>query len=156
MGLRSVAAFVLAAVPFSCCAQSASTGAMPPKTWVDKDTGHRVWRLSNEPNSGGFYFNINAYTPDDKQMIYTAADGIHVLDLATRQTKLLVANPARAEGAHRPGAGEVHALVVGHKTNSVFFTKTDPATGVNSGMTKSRRNQLAPSTTSVWPVTNAA
>jgi oligogalacturonide lyase len=132
MGLRSVAAFVLAAVPFSCCAQSASTGAMPPKTWVDKDTGHRVWRLSNEPNSGGFYFNINAYTPDDKQMIYTAADGIHVLDLGTRQTKLLVANPARAEGAHRPGAGEVHALVVGHKTNSVFFTKTDPATGVNS------------------------
>ena len=30
------------------------------------------------------------------------------------------------------------------------------ATGVNSGITKSRRNQLAPSTTSVWPVTKAA
>lgn len=28
------------------------TGAMPPKTWVDKDTGHRVWRVSDEPNSG--------------------------------------------------------------------------------------------------------
>jgi len=27
---------------------------------VDKDTGHRVWRLSDEANSGGFYFNINA------------------------------------------------------------------------------------------------
>jgi oligogalacturonide lyase len=26
----------------------------------------------------------------------------------------------------------VHALVVGHNTNSVFFTKMDPATGVNS------------------------
>src|SRR5712672_751620 len=57
----------------------------PPKTWVDKDTGHRVWRLSDQPNSGGFYFNINAYTPDHKQMIYTAPDGIHVLDLETKQ-----------------------------------------------------------------------
>ena len=66
---------------------------MPPRSWVDKDTGHRVWRLSDEPNSGAFYFNINAYTPDNKQMIYSAPDGIHVLDLATRQTKLLVPNP---------------------------------------------------------------
>jgi oligogalacturonide lyase len=108
---------------------------MPPKTWVDKDTGHRVWRLSDEPNSGGFYFNVNAYTPDGKQMIYTAPDGIHVLDMATRATKLLVANPPRLAGAHdmRGGpAGFVHAVVVGHKTNSVFYTKTDPATGVSS------------------------
>ena len=132
MGLRSVAVIVLAAVPFSCYAQTATGGSVPPKTWVDKDTSHRVWRLSNEPNSGGFYFNINAYTPDEKQMIYTAPDGIHVLDLATRQTRLLVPNPPGAAGTHGPGAGEVHALVVGHKTNSVFFTKTDPATGVNS------------------------
>ncbi len=42
------------------------TGAVPPKSWVDKDTGHRVWRISDEPNSGAFYFNVNAYTPDGK------------------------------------------------------------------------------------------
>src|SRR5271170_2708897 len=73
----------------------------PPKTWVDKDTGHRVWRISDEPNSGGFYFNVNAYTPDHKQMIYTAPDGIHVLDMETRKTRLLVPNPpaAAAESA---------------------------------------------------------
>src|SRR5271165_5024103 len=93
---------------------------LPPKSWVDKDTGHRVWRLSDEANSGGFYFNINAYTPDNKQMIYTAPDGIHVLDMTTHLTKLLVANPAGAAGG--PGAGTVHAIVVGHKTNSIFFT----------------------------------
>jgi oligogalacturonide lyase len=112
-------------------------GPLPPKTWVDKDTGHRVWRLSDEPNSGGFYFNVNAYTPDGKQMIYTAPDGIHVLDMATRATKLLVANPPRLAGASDAGmrggpAGFVHALVVGNKTNSVFYTKADPATGVTS------------------------
>ena len=48
------------------------TGAVPPKTWVDKDTGHRVWRVSDEPNSGAFYFNVNAYTPDNKQMVYNS------------------------------------------------------------------------------------
>ena len=72
----------------------------PPRTWVDKDTGHRVWRMSDEPNSGGFYFNVNAYTPDHKTMIYTAPDGIHTLDLATMKARLLVANPPRpAEAA---------------------------------------------------------
>jgi oligogalacturonide lyase len=99
---------------------------MPPRSWVDKDTGHRVWRLSDEPNSGGFYFNINAYTPDSKQMVYTAPDGIHVLDLTTRATRLLVANPpGPAAGPRTPGI--VHALVVGHKTNSVFYTSTNAA-----------------------------
>ena len=106
---------------------------MPPRSWVDKDTGHRVWRLSDEPNSGGFYFNINAYTPDNKQMIYTAPDGIHVMDMATRATKLLVANPpTAADGTAGPRTpGIVHAMVVGHKTNSVFYTATDAA-GVTS------------------------
>ena len=109
----------------------------PPKTWVDKDTGHRIWRLSDEPNSGGFYFNINAYTPDHKSMIYTAPDGIHVLDMETRKTRLLVPNPPAAadvpstdHGAVR-GAGasrNPHALVAGNKTNSVFYTQLDPTT----------------------------
>jgi len=134
MRLGAIAAFLFISLSAPGFAQSAA-GTLPPKTWVDKDTGHRVWRLSNEPNSGGFYFNVNAYTPDGKQMVYTAPDGIHVLDMATRETKLLVPNPPREQGAqdgHRPFAGMVHALVVGHKTNSVFFTRTDPATGVNS------------------------
>ena len=92
---------------------------LPPKSWVDKDTGHRVWRLSDEPNSGGFYFNINAYTPDHKSMIYTAPDGIHVLDMETLKTRLLVPNPpagtdAAADPSAVRGAGEgrnPHALV---------------------------------------------
>jgi oligogalacturonide lyase len=137
MSLRTIAAFVLVTLPLACIAQTTPGGPLPPKTWVDKDTGHRVWRLSDEPNSGGFYFNVNAYTPDGKQMVYTAPDGIHVLDLATRAAKLLVANPPRPAGAREagmrgPGMGGVHALVIGAKTNSVFFTKTDPATGVSA------------------------
>ncbi len=114
------------------------TGEVPPKTWVDKDTGHRVWRVTDEPNSGAFYFNVNAYTPDHKTMVYNSPDGIRVLDLATMTTKMLVPNPPRpaADAADAGGGrgffGGTRAIVVGHKTNSVFFTKTDPATRVNS------------------------
>ena len=128
----SMPLLAVVALPF---AQAQIKDPTPPVTWVDKDTGHRVWRLSNEPNSGAFYFNVNAYTPDDKQMVYTAPDGIHVLDLATRQTRLLVPNPPRTATAAGPFGfriGNVHALVVGHKTNSVFFTKTDSTTRVTS------------------------
>src|ERR1035438_9644646 len=114
MRLRVLATFALVTLPLICTAQTkpgdptigapselARRGDMPPRSWVDKDTCHRVWRLSDEANSGGFYFNINAYTPDNKQMVYSAPDGIHVLDMATRQTKLLVANPPRSPTCNR-------------------------------------------------------
>src|SRR5690349_18021165 len=67
----------------------------PPLTWVDKDTGHRIWRLTPEPDSASLYFNYSAFTPDGKSMVYNAPDGIHALDLATTKTRLLV-----------PGAGK--------------------------------------------------
>jgi oligogalacturonide lyase len=86
----------------------------PPKMWVDEDTGHRVWRLTDEPNSGAPYFNDNTYTPDGKEMVYTSPKGIHVLVLATRESRLVVPAPA-------------HFIVVGHKTPTVFFTKMDAA-----------------------------
>jgi len=105
--------------------------AEPPTTWVDKDTGHRVFRLSQEPGSSGFYFNVNAYSPDGRLMVYTAPDGIHVLELATKKTRLLVPNPPRPSDAvpGTPAAfrNGVHAIVVGRKTNSVFFTQYDAA-----------------------------
>src|ERR1700734_3837717 len=111
------------------------TGAIPPKTWVDKDTGHRIWRISDEPNSGAFYFNVNAYTPDHKSMVYNSPEGIRVLDLATMKTKMLVPNLPAPAGDDSPGArfrGAARTIVVGHKTNSIFFTRTDPATHTNA------------------------
>ena len=59
----------------------------PPKEWIDPDTGHRVIRLSLEPGSESFYFNINPYTPDGKKMVFTSPTGISVIDLATRKLK---------------------------------------------------------------------
>jgi oligogalacturonide lyase len=120
----SLVALLTAAVPL------ARTQSEPiPRTWIDRDTGHRVIRLTDELNSSAFYFNINEFTPDGKQMVYHAPDGIHLLDLETRKTKLLVPNSPNTADA-RPGASRnnVHAIAVGRKTNSVFFTRFDPET----------------------------
>ncbi|HEY5381264.1 MAG TPA: oligogalacturonate lyase family protein [Acidobacteriaceae bacterium] len=84
--------------------------AHPPKSWIDKDTGHRVIRLTDEPGSASFYFNVNGYTPDGNEMVYTTPEGISVLNLKTFKTRSVV-------------QGHVHALVVGHKTPSIFYTK---------------------------------
>ena len=109
------------------------SGEMPPKTWVDKDTGHRVWRVSDEPNSGGFYFNVNAYTPDGKQMVYNSPVGIMVLDLASMKSRLLVPNPPRpANGSRAAFGANPRTIVVGHKTSSIFYTQMDPATRINA------------------------
>ena len=133
--LISVAA--IAAISAVACGQAPAPTMtkLPPKTWVDKDTGHRIIRLSDEPNSSGFYFNVNAYTPDLKTMIYTAPDGIHTMDMATRQTKLLVPNPPRPADADQSSQfrfGGVHAIIAGRKTNSVFYTMTDPTSHVTA------------------------
>src|SRR5271167_1636274 len=101
----SLAALLVVGASLTLQAQDGAQPQLPPKTWVDKDTGHRVWRLSEEPNSGGFYFNINAYTPDHKSMIYTAPDGIHVLDMETHKARLVVPNPpAGADESADPSA----------------------------------------------------
>jgi len=134
MNVRLAATVTLLAIAAAAVAQAPNAGKVPPRTWVDKDTGHRVWRLTDEPGSGAFYFNVNDYTPDLKTLIYTAPDGIHTLDLATKKTKLIVPNPPAPAGA-QPGAfrfGGPRAIIAGRITNSVFYSQTDPATRVTT------------------------
>jgi oligogalacturonide lyase len=102
------------------CAQRATSTTQPatapaPREWVDADTGHRVHRLTDEPNSAGLYFNINAYTPDGKRMVYSAPDGIHVLDLASKQSRLLAA-------ADSPG--QLRTTMVGRRTATLCYVDT--------------------------------
>jgi len=114
----------------------AETAKAPPKSWIDPDTGHRVIRLTDEPGAASIYFNINSFTPDGKQMVYTTADrGIAVMDLATFSTRPLVKGPV---------GGGPGAVVVGHKTPTVYYFKAsdDPqvgalwATDIHSGATR--------------------
>ena len=130
--LRSIACTTLLAAASLAAQGPQQTGPAPPKTWVDSDTGHRVWRISDEPGSSAFYFNVNAYSPDKRFMIYTAPDGIHTLEMSTKKTRLLVPNPPAPPQASTEPMGHVryanHTVVVGHKSDSIFFTRVDPAT----------------------------
>jgi len=87
-------------------------GDPPPASWIDPATGHRVVRVSQEPNSASFYFNVNAYTPDGKQMVYTSPEGVYALDLTTWKSRQVV-------------KGHVFAIQAGFKTPSVFYIKAE-------------------------------
>lgn len=118
--LTRIAGVALASLIASSALAAAAAPAEPPLTWVDKDTGHRVWRLTPEANSAALYFNVNAFTPDGKAMVYSAPDGIHALELPSRKTRLLVPNGTDGNPAR--------IIAVGRKTNTVFFMRNAPGT----------------------------
>jgi oligogalacturonide lyase len=89
---------------------AASHASEAPKTWIDADTGHRVVRLTTEPDSASLYFNQNGYTPDGRDLIYTTPNGIAVLNLETRATRIVV-----------PGRGRV--IEAGRKNRTVYFIR---------------------------------
>ncbi len=93
-----------------------------PTSWVDRDTGHRVVRLTNEPNSASLYFNQNGYTPNGKRLVYTTPDGISVLDIETKQPRQVV-------------TGRVRLIDAGRKNERVYYLRDGAAwwTDIDSG-----------------------
>ncbi len=96
---------VIWAAPALLCAQSAA-----PKSWIDPDTGHRVIRLTDEPGSASLYFHQNPFTAGGRKMVYTSPAGIHVIDLQTRVSKLVVPGRARL-------------ILAGRNSQNVYFTR---------------------------------
>lgn len=101
--MPALGAFAQAAAPEAAATQT------PPKEWVDKDTGHRVVRISEEAGSSSNYFNVNSYTPDGKWMAYSSPSGIMALDLKTFKSKLII-------------PGKVSLSFVGNRTGAVYYT----------------------------------
>lgn len=95
------AAFAGGLLVSSGLATAAEPAAAPPREWIDPATGHRVIRLTDEPGSASLYFNLNAFSPDGRWMVYTSPHGISALELATRRAKALVPAPARPIGVSR-------------------------------------------------------
>jgi oligogalacturonide lyase len=97
----------------------------PPVSWIDPDTGHRVVRLTTEPNSASLYFNQNGYTPNGKRLVYTTSDGISVLDLSTHEARQVV-------------KGRVRLIDAGRTNERVYYVRDSAAwwTGIDSGETR--------------------
>lgn len=108
--------------------------------WIDPDTGHRIVRLSREPGSESFYFNINAFTPDGKLMAFTTTNGICTLDLATRRVETIV------DGDH------LHIISVGHKTGTIFFSQRTNIFSANPYTKETRKLFTLPRNTRVSAV----
>jgi len=112
----------------------AATAPEPPVSWIDPDTGHRVIRLTREPGSDSFYFNVNGYTPDGREMAYNTPGGISVINLATLESRRVV-------------AGSVRAIEVGRRTPTIYYTKRatdrDPAELWATNLDTGEARQLA-------------
>ena len=105
--------------------QPGRTQTEPPSSWVDADTGHRVVRLTREPDSASLYFNQNGYTADGKGLVYTTPDGVSVLEFATKK-------------ARQVAQGRVRLVDAGRKTQRVYYLRDGAAfwTDVDSGETR--------------------
>ncbi len=101
----------------------------PPLEWIDPDTGHRIVRLSREPNTVSLYFHQDAFTPDGKQMVVITPGGLAMIDLATREIQLI------APGV-KYRAQSSSGLEVGRKSGRIYYVQegalfaVDPSTRV--------------------------
>jgi oligogalacturonide lyase len=130
-----------------------SNGLPPPKEWVEKETGHRVIRLSDEPNSQSLYFNVPSISPDGTKLVFTSPSGIFWVDLKTHAIEQILPATSTVEG-------NVHVrnniIQVGIKTGHIFITRTvvSAADSQGAGYTVSQDRGSAERT--VWwvdPVT---
>jgi oligogalacturonide lyase len=137
----------LAAPPVLSTADKPAPGAPLPKDWIDKDTGHRVRRVSNHDQSQSFYFNVPAYSPDGKWMVFNRADGISLLDMATFEERILhtgelsafstsaVANVVFASKRGRPSGGAIEYFTIDMGSGAVkpLITSTQgPLISINA------------------------
>src|SRR2546425_322271 len=82
-----------------------------PREWIDRDTGHRIIRLSDEPGSASLYFHQNPYTPDGQKLTITTPTGLSAINLKTRAIEKMV-------------DGRVGVIIVGRRTGQVYYTKS--------------------------------
>ncbi|HVW22464.1 MAG TPA: oligogalacturonate lyase family protein [Opitutaceae bacterium] len=105
-----LAALLCTVAPAIAQGAAQARAALPPRSWIDPDTGHRVIRLTDEPGSASLYFNDNGYTPDGKRMVYLTPQGLSVVDLTTFKSRRLV-------------EGRVQTIVAGRKNPTFYYTK---------------------------------
>ena len=54
----------------------------PPREWVDRDTGHRIVRLTDSAGGSTLYFHDNAFSPEGDKLLINTPAGVAVIDVA--------------------------------------------------------------------------
>src|SRR5215203_7314014 len=83
-----------------------------PREWIDKDTGHKIVRLSDEDGSSTFYFHQNGYTESGDKLVFSTRAGLSTFNFKTKKIEQIV-------------EGRAGSVIVGKKTRKVFYTKGD-------------------------------
>src|SRR5438874_13669518 len=96
-------------------AQSPAQAQAPPREWVEKETGHRVIRLSGDEGGSSLYFHQNTYTPKGDKLIFDTRAGIVAVEI----TKL-GKEPVKAEVV----VPEARAISVAWRTPDVYYRKS--------------------------------
>ena len=108
-----------------------STGPQKPmpNEWIDRDTHHKVVRLSRkEGNNLSFYFHNNPFLDHERMIFYSTDENGH--QLYTVDLKTL--------GLKRVSASNGNAEIVGHHSKSVYFQSHDSVfnTSIETGQTR--------------------
>jgi oligogalacturonide lyase len=103
---------------------AAGRAEMPPREWVEAETGHRVIRLSGDEGGSSLYFHQNTYTPQGDKLIFDTRAGIAVIDLTKLGKELVGAahstsEPVKAEVI----VPEARAISMAWRTPDVYFRK---------------------------------
>jgi oligogalacturonide lyase len=81
-----------------------------PREWIDKDTGHRIIRLSDDDGSSTFYFHQNGYTENGDKLVFSTKTGLSTYNFKTKKIEQIV-------------EGRAGNVIVGKKTRKVFYLK---------------------------------
>ncbi|HQU86502.1 MAG TPA: oligogalacturonate lyase family protein, partial [Pyrinomonadaceae bacterium] len=101
-------AILLIFLSFSAIAQTKEL----PREWIDKETGHKIVRLSDENGSQSFYFHQNGYTANGDKLVFSTPKGLSTYNFKTKKIEQIV-------------KGRTGNVIVGAKTRKVFYMKGD-------------------------------
>src|SRR5262245_27176150 len=104
----SVLVFVMAFSHANAVAQA------PPREWMEKETGHRVIRLSGDEGGSSLYFHQNTDTPKGDKLVFDTRAGIVAIDLSK-----LGKEPVKAELV----VPEARTISVAWRTPDVYYRK---------------------------------
>jgi len=85
-----------------------------PADWIDPDTGHRIIRISTQPDSASFYFHQEMFTPQGDKMVFDTPSGIaevnvKSLSAGSPKVNIVVSNAT--------------AIAMARRTRDVYFRR---------------------------------
>jgi oligogalacturonide lyase len=115
---------VVALVTVSAGVAASQMSTPNPTDWIDRDTGHRIVRLSDDAGGSTLYFHDNAFSPEGDKMIFNTPRGIAMIEVAKIGTSAL-----RTELVASPGRGGYFA----RRTRDIYFSAAGEGTANGRG-----------------------